>query len=183
MQELSQRRIDVRRERVGLDLQGLRGVNASPANVDEACARLREVEMHGRRYLNRVAEAEAEAETAPSKTVIANVSASLQNDIVTAKAENKAERLARISKEASENKSSAFRQGRLTTRTEPEIRTHTSYLIFAVLPREWSVEDEEAARRRWPIVGVGGGVGGKLGSGKDKKGKEEIPADDGAVKK
>ena len=44
----------------------------------------------------------------------------------------------------------AFKEGRLTHRTEPEIRTHTSYLVFAVLPMEWSEEDEDHCRQRWP---------------------------------
>ena len=34
-------------------------------------------------------------------------------------------------------------------RTEPELKTHTSYLVFAVLPRAWSAEDEAAALARW----------------------------------
>lgn len=38
-----------------------------------------------------------------------------------------------------------MKDGRITTRIEPEIKSHTSYLVFAVLPREWSAEDEEAA--------------------------------------
>ncbi|KAI5850227.1 S-adenosyl-L-methionine-dependent methyltransferase [Morchella snyderi] len=36
-------------------------------------------------------------------------------------------------------------EGRLVTRGEQEVKTHTSYLVFAVLPREWSEEDERAA--------------------------------------
>ncbi|KAH8149713.1 uncharacterized protein LAJ45_06344 [Morchella importuna] len=36
-------------------------------------------------------------------------------------------------------------EGRLVTRGEQEIKTHTSYLVFAVLPREWTEEDERAA--------------------------------------
>ena len=34
-------------------------------------------------------------------------------------------------------------------RTEPELKTHTSYLVFAVLPRPWTKEDEEKARRKY----------------------------------
>jgi len=37
-------------------------------------------------------------------------------------------------------------EGRVITKLEPEIKTHTSYLTFAVLPREWSEEEEEMAR-------------------------------------
>ena len=30
-------------------------------------------------------------------------------------------------------------------------RRHTRYLVFAVLPQEWSEEDEKRARAEWPI--------------------------------
>jgi tRNA (adenine57-N1/adenine58-N1)-methyltransferase len=36
-------------------------------------------------------------------------------------------------------------------RTEPEVKTHTSYLTFAVLPTAWSEEDENEAARLWPV--------------------------------
>jgi tRNA (adenine57-N1/adenine58-N1)-methyltransferase len=36
-------------------------------------------------------------------------------------------------------------EGRIITRNEPEIKTHTSYLTFACLPREWTQEMEENA--------------------------------------
>lgn len=32
--------------------------------------------------------------------------------------------------------------GMAVTRVEPEVKSHTSYLVFAVLPREWSAEEE-----------------------------------------
>lgn len=35
------------------------------------------------------------------------------------------------------------REGSLYTRIEPEVKSHTSYLVFAVLPREWTEEEEE----------------------------------------
>lgn len=36
--------------------------------------------------------------------------------------------------------------GPLVTRIEPEVKTHTSYLVFAVLPREWTGEQEQEAQ-------------------------------------
>jgi tRNA (adenine57-N1/adenine58-N1)-methyltransferase len=42
-----------------------------------------------------------------------------------------------------------YKEGRLVHRTEPELKTHTSYLVFAVLPRQWTKEDEEKARRKY----------------------------------
>ncbi|EXJ62953.1 tRNA (adenine57-N1/adenine58-N1)-methyltransferase [Cladophialophora yegresii CBS 114405] len=40
-------------------------------------------------------------------------------------------------------------EGRLVHRTEPELKTHTSYLVFAILPRAWTEEDETAAQEKW----------------------------------
>lgn len=42
-----------------------------------------------------------------------------------------------------------FNGGKLVHRTEPELKTHTSYLVFAVLPRAWTEEDEATARDKW----------------------------------
>ncbi len=42
-----------------------------------------------------------------------------------------------------------FDGGKLIHRTEPELKTHTSYLVFAVLPRAWTEEDEAVAAAKW----------------------------------
>lgn len=42
-----------------------------------------------------------------------------------------------------------YNGGKLIHRTEPELKTHTSYLVFAVLPRAWTEEDEAAAQAKW----------------------------------
>ncbi|EWC47505.1 hypothetical protein DRE_00473 [Drechslerella stenobrocha 248] len=42
-------------------------------------------------------------------------------------------------------------QGRVVVRTEPELKTHTSYLVFAVLPLAWTEADEANARLKHPI--------------------------------
>lgn len=34
-------------------------------------------------------------------------------------------------------------------RTQSDLKTHTSYLVFAVLPRLWSEDDETAAQAKW----------------------------------
>ncbi|EPS39998.1 hypothetical protein H072_6210 [Dactylellina haptotyla CBS 200.50] len=44
-----------------------------------------------------------------------------------------------------------FHQGRVVVRTEPELKTHTSYLVFAVLPLPWTEQDEAAAKLKYPI--------------------------------
>jgi len=57
------------------------------------------------------------------------------------------ERLDRIKRDADNRKT--FKEGQLVHRTEPDIKTHTSYLVFAVLPEEWSPEDEEKCLAKW----------------------------------
>lgn len=42
-----------------------------------------------------------------------------------------------------------FNGGKLIHRTQPDLKTHTSYLTFAVLPRSWSEDDEAAAQAKW----------------------------------
>ena len=61
--------------------------------------------------------------------------------------ETKKERLNRIKEEDKERK--VWREGRLVHKTEPELKTHTSYLTFAVLPQLWTSEDEENMLRKW----------------------------------
>ena len=132
MVEIAAKRMEVRRERVGLQEEGLRGVNDSPASVDEAVARLREVE--GR---SRVFHEESALEGkggSPAAGAGAQVS--------------KQQRLENI-RNALEGRK-LYKEGRLVHKPEPELKTHTSYLVFAVLPREWTEEDELEAQRLWP---------------------------------
>ena len=126
MVEVMNKRLDVRREQVGLRYEGLRGVNASAATVEEALGRLREVE---------------------SKLSDFHANKNATGEIK--KIESKQERLARIKMEAEDRR--PFKEGNLVHRTEPEVKTHTSYLVFAVLPREWTEEDEKACTEKWPV--------------------------------
>jgi len=158
MQELTHRRLDVRRERIGLDLEGLRGVNSSPATLDEAVRRLVEIEKLAQLRAANMKDGDDDMTGAP--------------DTPSEQLETKGVRLSRIAAEEVGRK--AFKEGRLVHRTEPEIKTHTSYLVFAVLPREWSDEEEKACREEWipdkTVVrdeNAGKGVrGGKKGDGK-----------------
>lgn len=136
MVEVQHKRIDVRRERVGLREEGLRGVNASAANVDEAVQRLREVEkklssFHGEKEERR-------------KAMASGVRAQQTDGVV-----SKQERLERIKREAETRK--VYKEGNLVHRSEPELKTHTSYLVFAVLPRAWTEEDEKMCVAKWPL--------------------------------
>ena len=159
MAEIQAKRLEVRRERIGLQEEGLRGANPNAATVQEAVQRLRDVEdrakvFHGLQkekqdQLMRRAEAKKRGEKAPP--LEGDEDKEKKNEKAKAKLEglppSKQDRLERAKREL-ENRT-LFREGRLVHRTEPEIKTHTSYLVFAVLPREWSTQDEEKAVKKW----------------------------------
>lgn len=136
--ELSAKRLETKRERVGLQEEGLRGANASPASVEEAVARLREVEGRSRVFHHDDGEAAGSPNTSAPPATTAQVS--------------KQQRLGNI-RDALEGRK-LYKEGRLVHRMEPELKMHTSYLVFAILPREWSAEDELAAQESWPGKGV-----------------------------
>ncbi|KAF2734331.1 tRNA methyltransferase complex GCD14 subunit [Polyplosphaeria fusca] len=154
MVEIMSKRLEVRRERVGLQEEGLRGANASAATVKEAVQRLRDVEGRAKIFHGLQKEKQdeimrkAEARKRGVKPQTPN-----GNDRETPKAikdnipPSKHDRLERAKKDL-ENRD-LFKEGRLIHRTEPELKTHTSYLVFAVLPRQWSKDDEQKARKKW----------------------------------
>lgn len=123
MVEIANRRIDVRREQIGLSNEGLRGVNASPASVDEAIERLREVESKLSDF------------HAGNKGATADGDGSGRG-----KVESKAARLERVRQQAEQKK--LYKEGHLVHRTEPEVKTHTSYLLFAILPQAVPEDNE-----------------------------------------
>ncbi|KIW71428.1 hypothetical protein PV04_03597 [Phialophora macrospora] len=121
MVEMQHKRIDVRREYTGLGYDGMRGVNAFAADVEEAVSRLRDVEQR-------------------LKDFHAGRAAGNDGGMGKRKQNNQQQDAA--------NKL-PFNEGRLVHRTEPDLKTHTSYLVFAILPRAWSDEDEAAAQEKW----------------------------------
>ena len=130
MVEVAAKRIEVRRERVGLQEEGLRGVNDSPATVDEALTRLREVEGKSKGY-------HAESRKDANGDALMTIPVPQQHV-------SKQQRLQNI-REAQETRK-LYKEGRLITKAEPELKMHTSYLVFAILPRLWTEEDEKAAQ-------------------------------------
>ncbi|KAF1943946.1 tRNA methyltransferas-like protein subunit GCD14 [Clathrospora elynae] len=155
MVEITAKRLDVRRERVGLQEEGVRGGNAHPASVQEAVQRLRDVE--GRAAVFHSLQKEKQEDVmrkAEAKKRGENVDGA-QGDKggkgkkkkVEGVPPSKHDRREQTKKELESR--TLFKEGRLVHRTEPELKTHTSYLVFAVLPREWNREDEEKARTKW----------------------------------
>lgn len=124
MVELSAKRFEIRRERIGIDNGVQRGLQTTPANVEEAVSRLMEVET-GHQSFHKKGDA-------PDKMPRQNPNT--RETLIKSLVEGK-----------------IYKEGKLIHRTEPEVRTHTSYLVFAVLPREWSEEDERRAREKWEV--------------------------------
>lgn len=146
MVEVANRRLDVRRERVGLREEGLRGVHASAASVEEAVARLREVE--GKTSAFHAAEKKAQGSGAGAAGGKAQGEEGGEDGMnTTPRISSKQHRLNRNRKEVEARK--LYKEGTLVHRTEPEVKTHTSYLVFAVLPRAWTAEDEERCLKQY----------------------------------
>ncbi|KAJ5381551.1 tRNA (adenine(58)-N(1))-methyltransferase catalytic subunit trm61 [Penicillium cataractarum] len=121
MVEVNHHRIDVKRERIGLDCEGVRGATVFPKSVDEAMSKLLTDDERAKRL--RTAHLEG---TRANLTEEDTTSTPKDQTVPT------------------------YNLGRLVHRTESEIKTHTSYLVFAILPRDWSEEDEQKCRRKWP---------------------------------
>jgi tRNA (adenine57-N1/adenine58-N1)-methyltransferase catalytic subunit len=179
MVEIAHKRIEVRRERVGLHEDGVRGLNASPATVEEAIERLKEVE--GRfRAAKPVGKCRKHVEGTEDADITATEEAN-------ARIEHNTEILPTNLPPASTKKHAqprnpppVFRQGRIIHRPEPELKTHTSYLVFAVLPQEWSTEDEAQARARWPVKPKEGGLDAAAGI-RGKKSKRQMKREAGVA--
>lgn len=135
MVEISQKRLEIRRERIGIENGLQRGVQATAANVQEAVSRLKELEGRHQSFHNGDDDEEEVEEKKNRKKQKQNG----QNP-------NSKEK---IMKSLMEKK--IYKEGRLTHRPEGELKTHTSYLVFAVLPQEWTTDQEEATRAKWPL--------------------------------
>lgn len=128
MVEVRHNRIDVKRERIGLDCEGVRGATVFPKDVDEAVTKLRNDDERAKRIRNAHMDGKA-------------------ND--TSVQEDKAADASKIPS-AQKSVAPSYNLGRLVHRSEPELKTHTSYLVFAILPRDWTEEDEQKCRQQWP---------------------------------
>ncbi|KAK4225016.1 tRNA methyltransferase complex GCD14 subunit-domain-containing protein [Podospora fimiseda] len=151
MVEIANRKYHASRERVGLNLSFDRGVNNSARDVDEAIARLTEIETRFREHAAKSRdsddEMDSDTEKGPKKGGKKNNKKGAPqngNGVSDSNEEGAA---------VSGYGTAPWMEGRLITRGEPEIKTHTSYLVFAILPREWTEEDEAAAAAKYPVIG------------------------------
>jgi tRNA (adenine57-N1/adenine58-N1)-methyltransferase len=140
MFEMQHKRLDVRRELTSLKYEGLRGVNATAASVEEAVGRLRELDEKFQIFH------QSEAKNMEQVQALKKYTKPVKGSTM----ETKQSRLDRIKEEDKERK--VWREGKLVHRSEPEVKTHTSFLVFAILPRAWSEEDEERMRNKWVVA-------------------------------
>ncbi|KAE8385810.1 tRNA methyltransferase complex GCD14 subunit [Aspergillus alliaceus] len=138
MVEVNHRRIDVKRERVGLDYENVRGTVVFPRSVDEAVERTRALEE--RSVLFRASQNQSDSESTPA----------LQTETDANKGDTTSKPETDVPARPQEPEIPLYKQGRLITRSEIDLKNHTSYLVFAVLPREWTEEDEQRCRKKWP---------------------------------
>jgi tRNA (adenine57-N1/adenine58-N1)-methyltransferase len=170
MVEISARRINTVRERVGANLPAERGNVQTPADVKEAMTRLKEINRKTKEFHKvhvKSTNGDDDSSAMDVDTPASNSSKPNTNgkDV--------------------EDDSKPWMGGRLYHRPETDLKTHTSYLTFAILPREWTEEDEAAAWAKWPCGKEGGVIGSlnrqarkqqtreKLAANKNKKQKQE----------
>jgi tRNA (adenine57-N1/adenine58-N1)-methyltransferase len=160
MVEIAHKRLEVRRERVGIENGLTKGVVATAANVEEAVSRLKEIEGRFKSFHaqngNR-GEEDLEMEDMGEDD-------DRNDEKRLEKGSDNPNSKERILESLVDRK--IYKEGRLIHRSEQEIKLHTSYLLFAVLPQEWTAEDEEKARATWPVKrrDSGGGPSGNAGA-------------------
>ncbi|EON98624.1 putative trna (adenine-n -)-methyltransferase catalytic subunit trm61 protein [Phaeoacremonium minimum UCRPA7] len=139
MVEINNKRIQVFREKIGLNFQQDRAMQQSPHDVAEAVAKLKDIEVRFQEHQKKLwATGEEDADV---NMTVDGQGETGKTDPSAPTPENGTPK---------ESKVKPWMEGKLITRTEPEIKEHTSYLVFAVLPREWTEEDEAAAFTKWP---------------------------------
>lgn len=147
MVEVAHRNIAVRRE-VYTSEAGVGAKNSIsvPKDVNESLSRLRAYEERTKLFRESQLQGDAEDSNAP------NTKGDSIEDIETGISETpKQSGIATPSQQPSSVP--LFKQGRLFHRTESELKTHTSYLVFATLPCEWTEEEERRCREQWPSQG------------------------------
>ncbi|KAL2191166.1 tRNA methyltransferase complex GCD14 subunit [Thermothelomyces heterothallicus CBS 203.75] len=148
MVEIANRRLHTSRERVGLNLNFDRGVNNSARDVEEALARLTEIEARTREHSAKPSAADADEDMDSADDGDGDGDGDGGSGPVN---NNNGGQAPSAEATSPTGTTPPWMEGRLITRGEPEIKTHTSYLVFAVLPMEWTAEDEAAAAAKYPV--------------------------------
>lgn len=138
MVEINHRRIEVRRERYGLESEGIRGATVFPKSVEEAIAKMRSVEERARRF--REVDSNGQQQPQPPQ----------EGEQQQEPEQKEVEMETQPEQTEQQNPIPTYSQGRVVHRSEQDLKTHTSYLVFAVLPRDWTEADEQKCREQWP---------------------------------
>lgn len=141
MVEINHRRIETKRDYVGLDADAVRGGIMHPSSVDEAVNRMRALEKQVKQFR----EIQAQTQSRGQGQTQAEDDMSVGGNGAEDGNENENEEA-----NTSAPKIPPHRMGRVVHRSEPDLKTHTSYLVFAILPQEWTEEDEKRCRQIWP---------------------------------
>ncbi|KAJ9143779.1 tRNA (Adenine(58)-N(1))-methyltransferase catalytic subunit trm61 [Pleurostoma richardsiae] len=159
MVEIAGRKINVSREKIGLNMQAERGMQQTPRDVAEAIIRLKEIEVKAKEHMAKLWRGKGK----PTDVIDDDEEADEEDAPAAIKADEKPVTATGGTDGTSEEAAAPVKpwiQGQLVTKTEPEIKAHTSYLVFATLPREWTEADEAAAAAKWPCGGEKKVVGG-----------------------
>ncbi|ROT39013.1 GCD14 protein [Sodiomyces alkalinus F11] len=187
MIEVSQKFLSVVRDGLTLNSQPGKKAPPEPTNVEEAVGRQREIEKRSREYnalqtpgkSGSATAADSPAQGNPMDLDTANDEDGTAVDETTTGGSGDVDPDAEGDDDDAEKQGrharKPWKQGRLVHRSESEIKTHTSYLVFATLPREWTEADEEAALARWPC-GMERAVVGDLDKETRKREKREMLA-------
>jgi len=155
MVEIAQKKLHVTRERIGLNIPAERGTFQAPSDVLEAVTRLKSINERAAEYHSKSGRTSTEDDI---KDENMNENGDFEGADLDAPTTSK-----------------PWIDGRLVHRPEVELKTHTSYLVFAILPREWSEEQEAEALANWPC-GQETGVIGSLDKITRKNMKRELHA-------
>ncbi|KAL4926047.1 tRNA 1-methyladenosine methyltransferase subunit GCD14 [Aspergillus undulatus] len=142
MVELQHKRIEVKREKTGLEFEGVRGANVFPRNVEDAVLKMRVVEERSIRFREQLGQ-QREQDGEETENKYGNEPSS----------KSTAE-MPTFTPSTDISNVPSYAQGRLVHRSEPDLKTHTSYLVFAILPREWNEEEERKCAEKWPSQNV-----------------------------
>lgn len=145
MVEVAHRKIEVRREKYGIEDPKKPTATVGPNSVEEAVAKLRAIDEKGRAYHDGLMQRENNSST-PQEAEPTPQTTSTTTTTTPAPAP------ASSSPKQTHPQIPHFAQGTLIHRTEPDLKTHTSYLVFAILPRAWSDEEEQKCREKWPSI-------------------------------
>lgn len=123
MVEIAHRRLNIMRDRAG--------VSNAPTDVTEAVKKLK-VDLKRTQEFHKAQISQPVSDASESKMDVDEITSTWTD------------------KESGKNGDPSWIQGNVVHRTENDVKTHTSYLVFAILPREWDGAAEEAAILKWP---------------------------------